>query len=115
MRPSEAKRGRVPPGCSPAALRACATRAALPHPFPWKQDTPGVPGVAEAGDTFGAAVASEDWNTGGVPDVMVGPRGRGEAMLAHITHGIACPNAEAIRWRRPAVLLPAPGLQALAC
>ncbi|MGW2081611.1 FG-GAP-like repeat-containing protein [Streptomyces sp. NPDC001939] len=38
----------------------------------WNQDTPGVPGVAEAGDTFGAAVAAGDHNADGVPDVTVG-------------------------------------------
>ncbi|WP_250847384.1 hypothetical protein [Streptomyces hygroscopicus] len=79
MRPSEAKRGRVPPGCSPAvfgiaeSLRDAGGAAAS---VSWNRDTPGVPGVAEAGDTFGAAVASEDWNTGGVPDVTVGSRGQ---------------------------------------
>ncbi|MFG3369776.1 FG-GAP-like repeat-containing protein [Streptomyces sp. NPDC048156] len=48
----------------------------------WNQDTPGVPGVAEAGDAFGAAVASGDGNADGVPDVTVGSPGENASLGA---------------------------------
>ncbi|MDQ0774808.1 hypothetical protein QF026_003274 [Streptomyces aurantiacus] len=48
----------------------------------WNQDTPGVPGVAEAGDTFGAAVATGDGDADGVPDVMVGSPGENASLGA---------------------------------
>ncbi|OEV29118.1 integrin-like protein [Streptomyces nanshensis] len=48
----------------------------------WNQDTAGVPGVAEAGDTFGAAVASGDGNADGVPDVTVGSPGENASLGA---------------------------------
>ncbi|MEU9967916.1 FG-GAP repeat protein [Streptomyces malaysiensis] len=48
----------------------------------WNQDTPGVPGVAEPGDTFGAAVASGDGNADGVPDVTVGSPGENGSLGA---------------------------------
>ena len=48
----------------------------------WNQDTAGVPGVAEAGDTFGAAVASGDFNADGVPDVTVGSPGENASLGA---------------------------------
>ncbi|MFF1453664.1 FG-GAP-like repeat-containing protein [Streptomyces sp. NPDC058274] len=48
----------------------------------WNQDTPGVPGVAEAGDTFGAAVATADYNANGVPDVTVGSPGENTSLGA---------------------------------
>ncbi|WP_405476066.1 FG-GAP-like repeat-containing protein [Streptomyces sp. NBC_00009] len=48
----------------------------------WNQDTPGVPGVAEAGDTFGAAVASGDHNADGVADVSVGSPGENASLGA---------------------------------
>ncbi|MGH3312816.1 MAG: FG-GAP repeat protein [Streptomyces sp.] len=48
----------------------------------WNQDTPGVPGVAEAGDTFGVAVASGDGNADGVPDVTVGSPGENSSLGA---------------------------------
>jgi FG-GAP repeat/FG-GAP-like repeat len=51
----------------------------------WNQDTAGVPGAAEAGDAFGAAVSAADYNHDGVPDVTVGSPGengsRGAAWL----------------------------------
>ncbi|MEU6994073.1 FG-GAP-like repeat-containing protein [Streptomyces sp. NPDC046465] len=48
----------------------------------WNQDTPEVPGVAEAGDTFGAAVAAGDHNADGVPDVTVGSPGENASLGA---------------------------------
>ncbi|MFG2652467.1 integrin-like protein [Streptomyces sp. NPDC048436] len=48
----------------------------------WNQDTPGLPGVAEAGDTFGAAVAAGDFNADGVPDVTVGSPGENASLGA---------------------------------
>jgi hypothetical protein len=48
----------------------------------WNQDTPGVPGVAEAGDTFGAAVASGDFDADGVPDVTAGSPGENASLGA---------------------------------
>lgn len=40
VRPSEVKRGRAPPGCSLAVLRACSTQAAPPHPSPGTRTRP---------------------------------------------------------------------------
>jgi hypothetical protein len=48
----------------------------------WNQDTPGVPGVAEAGDTFGVAVATGDYNADGVPDVTLGAPGENASLGA---------------------------------
>ncbi|MCH6163218.1 FG-GAP and VCBS repeat-containing protein [Streptomyces marispadix] len=48
----------------------------------WNQDTSGVPGVAEAGDTFGAAVASGDFNADGIPDVTAGSPGENASLGA---------------------------------
>ncbi|MFC0597565.1 FG-GAP repeat protein [Streptomyces palmae] len=48
----------------------------------WNQDTAGVPGVAEAGDTFGAAVAAGDYDADGVPDVTVGSPGENASLGA---------------------------------
>ncbi|WP_238432084.1 FG-GAP-like repeat-containing protein [Streptomyces cavernae] len=48
----------------------------------WNQATPGVPGVAEAGDTFGAAVSTGDCNADGVPDVTVGSPGENASLGA---------------------------------
>ncbi|MEW2167164.1 FG-GAP and VCBS repeat-containing protein [Streptomyces sp. NPDC007084] len=41
----------------------------------FQQNTPGVPGVAEAGDAFGAAVATGDYDHDGAPDIEVGSPG----------------------------------------
>ncbi|MGE6735995.1 FG-GAP repeat protein [Streptomyces sp. NPDC059900] len=46
------------------------------------QDTAGVPGVAEDGDRFGAAVSADDYNADGVPDVTVGSPGENAALGA---------------------------------
>ncbi|MGW6062284.1 FG-GAP repeat protein [Streptomyces sp. NPDC055189] len=48
----------------------------------WNQDTARVPGVAEAGDAFGAAVAADDYNADGVPDVTVGSPGENASLGA---------------------------------
>ncbi|WP_409061948.1 FG-GAP-like repeat-containing protein [Streptomyces sp. SYP-A7185] len=48
----------------------------------WNQDTAGVPGVAEAGDAFGAAVATGRYNTGAVPDVTAGSPGENASLGA---------------------------------
>ncbi|GAA2065070.1 hypothetical protein GCM10009801_10100 [Streptomyces albiaxialis] len=48
----------------------------------WNQDTAGVPGVAEAGDAFGAAVAAGDHNGDGTPDVTVGSPGENASLGA---------------------------------
>ncbi|WJV44151.1 FG-GAP repeat protein [Streptomyces flavofungini] len=48
----------------------------------WNQDTPGVPGVAEARDAFGAAVSAGDHNADGVPDVTVGSPGENASLGA---------------------------------
>lgn len=48
----------------------------------WNQDTPGVPGVAEAGDAFGAAVATGVYDADGVPDVTVGSPGENVSLGA---------------------------------
>ncbi|MEV6756909.1 hypothetical protein [Streptomyces sp. NPDC051214] len=48
----------------------------------WNQDTSGVPGVAEAGDAFGAAVAAGDYNADGAPDVTVGSPGENSSLGA---------------------------------
>ncbi|EPH46615.1 hypothetical protein STRAU_0354 [Streptomyces aurantiacus JA 4570] len=46
------------------------------------QDTPGVPGVAETGDTFGAAAATGDYNADGTPDVTIGSPGENASLGA---------------------------------
>ncbi|GHC78316.1 FG-GAP repeat protein [Streptomyces flavofungini] len=48
----------------------------------WNQDTPGVPGVAEAGDIFGAAVAAGDHDADRTPDVAVGSPGENASLGA---------------------------------
>ncbi|MEI5102684.1 FG-GAP repeat protein [Streptomyces sp. PmtG] len=48
----------------------------------WNQDTPGVPGVAEAGDAFGAAVAAGDYNGDGTPGVTIGSPGENASLGA---------------------------------
>ncbi|MFI6088440.1 FG-GAP-like repeat-containing protein [Streptomyces sp. NPDC051218] len=48
----------------------------------WNQDTSGVPGVAEARDAFGGAVAAGDHNADGVPDVTVGSPGENSSLGA---------------------------------
>lgn len=48
----------------------------------WNQATPGVPGIAEAGDRFGDAVATGDGNADGVPDVLVGSPGENASLGA---------------------------------
>ncbi|WP_327358890.1 FG-GAP-like repeat-containing protein [Streptomyces sp. NBC_01304] len=48
----------------------------------WNQDTSGVPGVAEAGDAFGAAVAAGDHNAAGAIDVSVGSPGENASLGA---------------------------------
>ncbi|MFH8487640.1 FG-GAP repeat protein [Streptomyces longisporoflavus] len=48
----------------------------------WDQDTDRVPGVAEAGDAFGAAVAAGDYNGDGAPDVTVGSPGENASLGA---------------------------------
>ncbi|MGA4844231.1 FG-GAP repeat protein [Streptomyces sp. G45] len=48
----------------------------------WNQDTAGVPGVAEAGDAFGAAVATGDYDGDRVPDVTVGSPGENASLGA---------------------------------
>ncbi|MGW4386564.1 FG-GAP-like repeat-containing protein [Streptomyces sp. NPDC004685] len=45
------------------------------HSVGLQQDTPGMPGVAEAGDAFGAAVATGDYNHDGRADLAVGSPG----------------------------------------
>ncbi|MFD9075922.1 FG-GAP repeat protein, partial [Streptomyces lasiicapitis] len=45
-------------------------------------DTPRVPGVAEAGDAFGAAVATGDYNADRVPDVTAGSPGENASLGA---------------------------------
>ncbi|MFD5078922.1 FG-GAP repeat protein [Streptomyces sp. NPDC058371] len=45
------------------------------HSVAYQQDTPRVPGVAEAGDAFGAAVTTGDYDHDGTPDVAVGSPG----------------------------------------
>ncbi|WP_181764333.1 FG-GAP repeat protein [Streptomyces albidus (ex Kaewkla and Franco 2022)] len=41
----------------------------------WTQDSPGVPGVAEAGDQWGAEMSSGDTNGDGRPDLAIGAPG----------------------------------------
>ncbi|SCX93155.1 FG-GAP repeat-containing protein [Streptomyces sp. 136MFCol5.1] len=41
----------------------------------WTQDSPGVPGTAEAGDRWGAEMSSGDTNGDGMPDLAVGAPG----------------------------------------
>ncbi|MEU9955870.1 FG-GAP repeat protein [Streptomyces sp. NPDC050982] len=45
------------------------------HSVAYQQDTPRVPGVAEAGDAFGAAVAAGDYDHDGRADIAVGSPG----------------------------------------
>ncbi|MGP4048331.1 FG-GAP-like repeat-containing protein [Streptomyces sp. 2A115] len=49
------------------------------HSVAYQQDTPRVPGIAEAGDAFGAAVVSGDYDHDGTPDVAVGSPGENAA------------------------------------
>ncbi|WP_406373044.1 integrin alpha [Streptomyces sp. NBC_01550] len=41
----------------------------------WTQDSPGVPGAAEAGDRWGAEMSSGDTNGDGMPDLAIGAPG----------------------------------------
>jgi hypothetical protein len=41
----------------------------------WSQDSPGVGGIAEAGDSFGVALAAGDFNNSGYADLAVGAAG----------------------------------------
>jgi hypothetical protein len=41
----------------------------------WHQDTPGIPGAAEAGDRFGAALAGGDLDGDGTDDLAIGVPG----------------------------------------
>ncbi|GAA3802095.1 FG-GAP repeat protein [Streptomyces phyllanthi] len=41
----------------------------------WTQDSPGVPGAAEAGDRWGAEMSSGDTNGDGLPDLAIGAPG----------------------------------------
>ncbi|MET7495806.1 FG-GAP repeat protein [Streptomyces sp900116325] len=41
----------------------------------WTQDSPGVPGTAEAGDRWGAEMSSGDTNGDGMPDLAIGAPG----------------------------------------
>jgi hypothetical protein len=41
----------------------------------WTQDSPGVPGAAEAGDRWGAELSSGDTNGDGLPDLAIGAPG----------------------------------------
>ncbi|MET7745369.1 FG-GAP and VCBS repeat-containing protein [Streptomyces sp. NPDC005385] len=45
------------------------------HSMGYQQNTPGVPGAAEAGDAFGDAVATGDYDHDGTPDMAVGSPG----------------------------------------
>ncbi|MFE7158550.1 FG-GAP-like repeat-containing protein [Streptomyces sp. NPDC057636] len=47
-----------------------------------QQDTPGIPGAAEAGDLFGAALAADDYDGDGLPDVTVGSPGENGSLGA---------------------------------
>ncbi|WP_431771991.1 FG-GAP repeat protein [Streptomyces cucumeris] len=62
--------------------RGLLDAAGVARSVAWNQDTVGVPGVAEAGDAFGAAVTSADHNADGVPDVTVGSPGENASLGA---------------------------------
>ncbi|MFF2504198.1 FG-GAP-like repeat-containing protein [Streptomyces sp. NPDC058067] len=47
-----------------------------------QQDTPGIPGAAEAGDLFGAALTADDYDGDGLPDVAVGSPGENGSLGA---------------------------------
>ncbi|WP_329434500.1 FG-GAP-like repeat-containing protein [Streptomyces sp. NBC_01280] len=47
-----------------------------------QQDTPGIPGVAEAGDLFGASLTADDYDGDGLPDVTVGSPGENGSLGA---------------------------------
>ena len=60
----------------------------------WHQDTPGIQGVAETGDTFGRTLASGDFNGDGWTDLAVGARAEGldakiYAGAVHVLYGSA--------------------------
>ncbi len=49
----------------------------------WHQDSPGVPGVNESHDRFGAALAVGDFNGDGYHDLAIGAPGEGIGSIAH--------------------------------
>jgi FG-GAP repeat len=54
----------------------------------WSQDSPGVAGVAEAGDQFGAALASGDYNGDGRADLAIGALGENQfSGVVHVLYG----------------------------
>jgi FG-GAP repeat len=56
----------------------------------WSQDSPGVAGVAEAGDGFGGALATGDFNGDGRADLAVGvPSENAAAGVVHVLYGSA--------------------------
>src|SRR5262245_40475634 len=63
-------------GSGTAGLTA-STTAVPPVPAPqfWSQNAAGVPGISEAGDAFGSALAAGDFNADGYSDLAIGVPG----------------------------------------
>jgi hypothetical protein len=56
----------------------------------WSQDSPGVAGVAEAGDGFGGALAAGDFNADSRADLAVGVLGENQGRgVVHVLRGSA--------------------------
>lgn len=73
---------------SAAGLVAPASGSTIPAAQNWTQDSPGVPGGAQADDRFGAALASGDFNNDGTSDLAIGSPGEnGEGGSVTIIHG----------------------------
>jgi hypothetical protein len=56
----------------------------------WSQNSPGIEGVAEAGDLFGDALAAGDFNGDGRADLAIGAPGENNARgVVHVLYGAA--------------------------
>src|SRR5262245_23710968 len=59
-------------GAGPGLTTSTTVVPAVPAPQFWSQNSTGVPGISEAGDAFGAALAAGDFNADGYSDLAIG-------------------------------------------